>query len=136
MTYQDALKLTQTERKKDFDATMERRLRSCNMSVAERETLGALFHAYVSEIGTPADTYLTGVSYGIETHMGKLVVHYSASVGAIFGRFDRPEDAANVLGHMQVNCHSGKWNEHTSKGDKPDRVFENWKRQLWRVLSC
>jgi hypothetical protein len=134
MTYAEALKLAKAERKKDFDATMERQLRTCNMHIEERETLGALFHEYVSGIGQPADTYLSGVSYGIDTQVGKLVVHYSASVGAIFGRFERAEEAARVLGHMEVNCHSGKWNTHTSKGDDPAHVFQNWKRQLGRIL--
>jgi hypothetical protein len=134
MTYTEALKIARDERKKDFDRTMENRLRSCNMSIADRETLGALFHEYTSSIGTQAETYLTGFSYGLDTQVGKLVVRYCGSTGTIFGRFDRAGDAARILGHMQVNCYSGKWNTHTDKQDDPRVVFETWKRQLARVL--
>ena len=135
MTYVEALKLTREERRKSANFRDERRLVTCNMSVAQREELGALFHEHTSALGEPSHcSYLTATVYKIATKAGKLELHYAAGWGAIFGRFEHAEVAAAILGTPEVNRYSGKWNTHTSKGDDPKFIFQAWKRQLERVL--
>jgi hypothetical protein len=138
MTYREALKLTREERRKSADFRDERRLVAHNMSVADREKLGALFHEFASTVGTPVQrTYSTATHYKITTKAGPLEVHYVASWGTIFGRFENAPEAAKLFTSglwSSPNPYSGKWNCHTSRGDDPNSIFQDWKRQLERVL--
>jgi hypothetical protein len=136
MTIKEAVKLTHKERLASANPADETRLRKVNMSVADREMLGALFHEHASARGTATHpAWANATIYELQTQVGLLTLHYDAISGAIFGRFAYAAEAANVLGSMSVNCFSGKWNTHTDQTDNPATVFASWKRQLERVLS-
>jgi hypothetical protein len=134
MNFDEALRLTHEERLKSADYG-DRHLMKFNMNTRDRETLGALFHEFGSLRGsTVAQTWLTGISYCFETKVGKLIVHYSANCGTIYGRFENAKAASDILGRTAVNFYSGKWNMHTEKGDDPYLIFTHWKQQLERIL--
>jgi hypothetical protein len=133
MNYAEALKLTRKNRRSNsLFAGVERSLQKHNMSTAQREELGALFHEFASEVGKRS-TRTHAIEYVIETKAGLLTVNYCAYTGTIFGRFKDPTAAVVLLGGS-VNPYSGKWNHHTSKGDDPRYVFAGWKAAMLRLL--
>jgi hypothetical protein len=80
---------------------------------------------------TPNGSY----QFQLQTCVGLL--HLSVSEGhtlaSVFGRFDEPERAVELIGRHQMNPYSGKWNRHWSKEDDPELALLLFKADLERL---
>jgi hypothetical protein len=82
---------------------------------------------------TPNGSY----QFQLQTCVGLL--HLSVSEGhtlaSVFGRFDEPERAVELIGRQQMNPYSGKWNRHWSKEDDPEMALLLFKADLERLTA-
>jgi hypothetical protein len=101
--------------------------RKHNMSAAERERLGVLWHLVCSKYG---ELHQWAMSYHIATKGGTFRTTYDPHFGTIFGRFEKPEGLRGTLFDTPFFHHHGKWNLHTSRGHSPEEVIASWEREL------
>lgn len=105
--------------------------RKYNMSAAERERLGVLWHLVCGKYSDGYPDGVFGMVYYIATPRGGLFkTHYDPHYGAIFGKFEKPEGLRGTLFDTSFFGHHGKWNLHTGRGHSPEEVIASWERQL------
>jgi hypothetical protein len=82
---------------------------------------------------TPDGSY----QFQLQTCVGLL--HLALSEGhtlaSVFGRFDEPERAVELIGRQHMNPYSGKWNRHWSKDDDPESALLLFKADLERLTA-
>src|SRR5438552_1593000 len=94
--------------RRQFALNKQRKLLKCIKEVAiEKGAVPTLDGSYQFQLQTCVGLLLLSLSEG----------HTLASV---FGRFDDPERAVELIGRQQMNPYSGKWNRHWSKEDDPE----------------
>lgn len=92
-------------------------------------------------LGQPNDVFVaynpqsaaapSGGSFWIDTRAGWLSIH--AQGDGVFCRFSEPERARRVVGIVNLNTASGKWNHHVFDADPAD-VLATFGRELARIV--
>ena len=82
---------------------------------------------------TPDGSY----QFQLQTCVGLLLLSLSEghTLASVFGRFDDPERAVELIGRQQMNPYSGKWNRHWSKEDDPELAVVLFKADLERLTT-
>jgi len=82
---------------------------------------------------TPDGSY----QFQLQTCVGllRLSVSEGHTLASVFGRFDDPERAVELIGRQQMNPYSGKWNRHWSKEDDPELAVVLFKADLERLTT-
>ena len=75
--------------------------------------------------------------FQLQTCVGLLRLSMSEghSLASVFGRFDEPEKAVELIGRHQMNHYSGKWNHHWGKEDDPEIALRLFKADLERLTA-
>jgi hypothetical protein len=73
----------------------------------------------------------------LQTSVGVLRLSMSEghSLASVFGRFEEPERAVELIGRHQMNTYSGKWNHHWGKEDDPEIALRLFKADLERLTA-
>jgi hypothetical protein len=82
---------------------------------------------------TPNGSY----QFQLQTCVGLLRLSLSEghTLASVFGRFDEPERAVELIGRQHMNPYSGKWNRHWSKEDDPESALLLFKNDLERLTT-
>ena len=75
--------------------------------------------------------------FQLQTCVGLLRLSMSEghSLASLFGRFDEPERAVELIGRHQMNHYSGKWNHHWGREDDPEIALRLFKADLERLTA-
>ena len=75
--------------------------------------------------------------FQLQTCVGllRLSVSEGHSLASVFGRFDDPERAVELIGRNSMNHYSGKWNHHWGKEDDPEMALLLFKADLERLTA-
>jgi hypothetical protein len=84
-------------------------------------------------VPTPDCSY----QFQLQTCVGLLRLSMSEghSLASLFGRFDEPERAVELIGRHNMNPYSGKWNRHWSKEDDTEMALRLFKADLERLTA-
>ena len=84
-------------------------------------------------VPTPDGSY----QFQLQTCVGLLRLSMSEghSLASLFGRFDEPERAVELIGRNNMNHFSGKWNHHWGKEDNPELALRLFKAKLERLTA-
>ena len=84
-------------------------------------------------VPTPNGSY----QFQMQTCVGLLRLSFSDghSLASVFGRFDEPERAVELIGRNNMNTYSGKWNHHWGKEDDPEIALRLFKADLERLTA-
>lgn len=112
--------------------------RSRGMARAERKEFFKLVTIYLAMLPKcrPSANLVLG-EVAVDTPLGplRLSVREAADSVCVFGRFEYPGVAAAVLGENEVNRHSGKWNFAYGKHWTGYEAYDNFRRNLNRVMA-
>jgi hypothetical protein len=110
----------------------------------EAEILRGMLLEWLPKIGAVATPDDWREMWTLETRAGKLTITtflkpYGLNTHphpTIFSCFEDPALATSILGHHQLNRHSGKWNFHGEEREGAGRfVFNDFKIQLTAILG-
>ena len=75
--------------------------------------------------------------FQLQTCVGLLLLSVSEghSLASVFGRFDEPERAVELIGRNNMNHYSGKWNHHWGKEDDAETALRLFKADLERLTA-
>ena len=75
--------------------------------------------------------------FQLQTCVGllRLSISEGHSLASLFGRFEEPERAVELIGRNNMNHYSGKWNHHWGKEDNLETALRLFKADLERLTA-
>lgn len=98
------------------------------------DRLKKLMGDYVLSKGGELTEHKFGYLWKLPTKFGELLITvHDDDWGSIFGRF-QGDDIASAHKELDCNPYSGKWNFHYGKEIEVEKVFEEWKSHVERLV--